>query len=246
MSFINPSVHLRITSDVPNRASTRILMLPALFLNSVLCSLYSGHSRRKCSTVSWPVPQLQSGLSARPKRCRYELRSQCPILSYITFVAVFQNSLLYSAGPYWLPFHRRMRFRRDGGAFKVRFIHCPWAVSFIYLIRECFSVCAICFVLSIASCWCGSEHQGAWVKGEMALSVPIVVMGNCCRMFSILVWYLTAAVLVRRLSLRNSWIGWFVANVCIRVRADSTFVWSRIQGGGRPDSISIATVGVVR
>ena len=143
MSFINPSIHLRITSEVPSRASTHILTLLALFLSSVLCSWYSGHSRRKCSTVSWPAPQLQSGLSARPKRCRYELRLQCPVLSCITFAAVVQDSLLYSTGPYWLLFYWRMCFRHDSGAFTLRFVHCSWAISFIFLIRECFSVCAV-------------------------------------------------------------------------------------------------------
>src|SRR5579864_6829903 len=118
------SVPLIITSHVPKRASIHIFPVPTAFLSSILCVLYNGHSRRKCSTVSWPFSQPQSGLSARPKRCRYALRLQCPVLSCITFAHVFLESLLYNSGPYWLPFRRRMRFRRDGGAFKLSSAHC--------------------------------------------------------------------------------------------------------------------------
>ena len=160
-------MHLRITSDVPSRASTGIFIVPALFLSSVLCSLYSGHSRRKCSTVSSPVPHSQSGLSARPNRCRYELRLQCPVLSCIIF-DVLQDSLLYSVRPSWFPFRWRICFRRDGGPAELRFIHCSWAAAFISLIRERFCICAVCFAISSASYRCSSVvgHHGGLVKGN--------------------------------------------------------------------------------
>ena len=128
---------MRITSEVPSRASARMFLVPALVLIAALCSLYSGHSNRKCSTVSCPVPQSQRDLSARPNQCRCELRPQCPVFSCMIFPHVFRGSFLYRVGRCSLSFRWRIRLSHDEGGFVLRLVHCSYAVAFICQIRDC-------------------------------------------------------------------------------------------------------------
>src|SRR5271169_2379217 len=96
---MNSPVCSTIICQSPSSASVLILPFPTLFLSAFLCPINSGHSSRKCSTVSCPHPHSQLGLSAIPKRCRYLLRPQCPVLICIVLAHVFLfGILLYSIG----------------------------------------------------------------------------------------------------------------------------------------------------
>jgi len=68
---------------------------------------------------------------------------------------------------------------------------------------------------------------------------------NCWRMFSKLERCLVLAVLIRIAFASHFFIGCFSESDCILVVAKRTFVCRQIQEGWRPDSISIAGVGVV-
>jgi hypothetical protein len=71
----------------------------------------------------------------------------------------------------------------------LRSVNCSYAVAFICLIGDCFSVYAMYLALSIVSYRYTSAagHHGGRVKGEIALRVPVVVISNCWRTFSMLV-----------------------------------------------------------
>src|SRR5271169_3559360 len=138
-----------IICQSPSSLSVLMFPFPTLFLSSRLGSLCIGHSSKKCSTVSCPFPHSQLGLSVMPKRCRYLLRPQWPVLSCTVLAQVFLlGSLLYSLGPYSLPFFIMMRFRcRPVGFLSVlhAWIHCFVDASLISLIRVYFSDSALWF-----------------------------------------------------------------------------------------------------
>src|SRR5271156_2501407 len=108
---MNSAVCSVIVCQSPSSTSSLIFPSPNLLRIILLCSLYSGHSSRKCSTVSCPFWHSQLGLSVNPKRCRYLFSPQCPVRSCIVFAHVFLfDILLYSAGPCWFPFFVMIRF----------------------------------------------------------------------------------------------------------------------------------------
>src|SRR5271170_5046374 len=111
----------------------------------------------------------------------------------------------------------------------------------------CSSSCrsAASFLVAAACSSVVGIHHGGRMYGSMVSSF-CAMYGNCWRMFSKLERCLILAVLVRIAFASHCFMGCFSESDCILIAARRTFICRRIQAGWRPDSISMAAVGVVR
>src|SRR5437762_5130870 len=87
-------------------------------------------------------------------------------------------------------------------------------------------------------------HHGGRMYG-LIVSMFFVICGNCCSIFSRLVWCGFWAVLILMALASPSCSGCFSDKICIRVIACSVLVCSRSHDDCKPVSISIAAVAVV-